>query len=543
MGSAALQIDLVRPVGPLLLVADYARKLGIQAVIDRLCPSRSNARLTHAQVALAIIANRLCHPTAMVHLVDWARDSALGQVFELASSLLNDDRIARCLDALCPHLNEIQGAAGAPWALTAVDQFGLQLRRLHWDLTSVVLQGEYPPEEPRGHHAMPAYGYGGEDDCKQLRVGELLTGGALWACAVPLYQLRQDGNTADVGTILPVLEAVGSHLPLKDCLVIGDSKLLSMAIISKLRAQQFWFLAPVQRDDAIHEAFEGLDPDAWVQLDYLPRRQERTPEQERTVYRGQETAWLYRDAATGEQVSLRRLFVLNERERDARKRRRLGSIQRYVEKLNELQRKVGKRGMTTRGQLERSLGKLQKDHATASAFVKVRIRTEEPIHLLYWDLEEEALRDAERLDGVTVLLTNLPREEADEHELLRIWKGQGESERRFSDWKGPLKVRPVFLTTPRRINALLVLLHFALMIYCLIEREARRAAERQGMREVLGLYAGRDAIPTGRLILQAFEFVHMVEYRVQGRAHRQIEPLTPLQERLRRMLGITWPPW
>jgi hypothetical protein len=31
----------------------------------------------------------------MVHLVDWARDSAMGQVFELASSLLNDDRIAR----------------------------------------------------------------------------------------------------------------------------------------------------------------------------------------------------------------------------------------------------------------------------------------------------------------------------------------------------------------------------------------------------------------------------------------------------------------
>jgi hypothetical protein len=166
------------------------------------------------------------------------------------------------------------------------------------------------------------------------------------------------------------------------------------------------------------------------------------------------------------------------------------------------------------------------------------------VHLVYWDLDEATLREAERLDGVTVLLTNLPAAEADRHELLRIWKGQGESERRFSDWKGPLKVRPVFLTTPRRISALLVLLHFALMIHSLLEREGRRGAKRLGMNTVVGLYAGhKDAIPTGRLIIQTFEFLHMVEYRVGGKLYRQLEPLSPLQERLSKMLGLTWPPW
>ena len=56
---------------------------------------------------------------------------------------------------------------------------------------------------------------------------------------------------------------------------------------------------------------------------------------------------------------------------------------------------------------------------------------------------------------------------------LRRWKQQGELERRFSDWKGPLLVHPVFLKTPQRIAALILLLHLALMIFCLIERAVR----------------------------------------------------------------------
>jgi hypothetical protein len=329
LADAGVQVEYVRPVGSLLVVADYARKLGIQAIIDRLCPSRRNAKLTHGQVAVAIIANRLCHATAMVHILEWARDAALDHVLGVDSSLLNDDRIARCLDALSGRLDEIQGQV----MVTAVDRFELNIRRLHWDLTSIVLKGEYPPEEEPGDHARPAYGYGGEDGCKQLRVGELLTADG----AVPLHQLRQNGNAADVGTILPVLQSVGSLLPLKDCLVVGDSKLLCARIIRKLEQQHMRFLAPVHRTDAIHEEFTGLDPDAWEKLDYLPRRQQRIPEAERTVYLGQETKWVFLDTESGEKFALRRLFVLNEREREARKRRRLTGIHRYVEKLNELQ--------------------------------------------------------------------------------------------------------------------------------------------------------------------------------------------------------------
>ena len=56
-------------------------------------------------------------------------------------------------------------------------------------------------------------------------------------------------------------------------------------------------------------------------------------------------------------------------------------------------------------------------------------------------------------------------------------------ERRFHDWKGPLQVRPVFVTSPKRIAAFLLLLHLALRLCCLLDREARRALAQRGADE------------------------------------------------------------
>jgi hypothetical protein len=40
----------------------------------------------------------------MVRVEDWARTWAVEEVFGIEPDLLNDDRIARALDAIAPHL-------------------------------------------------------------------------------------------------------------------------------------------------------------------------------------------------------------------------------------------------------------------------------------------------------------------------------------------------------------------------------------------------------------------------------------------------------
>lgn len=108
-------------------------------MIDRHCPSRGNAHLTHCQVALAIIGNRLSEPGALYLLIHWAREAPLQELWDFDPERLNDDRLARCLDGFAPRIDLIQGEV----ALATVERFNLCLRQLHWDLTSVVLQGEY----------------------------------------------------------------------------------------------------------------------------------------------------------------------------------------------------------------------------------------------------------------------------------------------------------------------------------------------------------------------------------------------------------------
>ena len=128
--------------------------------------------------------------------------------------------------------------------------------------------------------------------------------------------------------------------------------------------------------------------------------------------------------------------------------------------------------------------------------------------------------------------------------LVRRWKGEWQLERRFSDWKGPLKVRPVFVTSNKRMAALVLLLHLALMVYCLLEREARRALARQGQQKVRRLLAGHvDAVPTGENILLAFEHLFLfIEEEEHGREYHVSEML-PEQEALWKLLGCQMPAW
>jgi Domain of unknown function (DUF4277) len=269
MPERAVRRRLVRMLGSLPLIAHFARRLQIQETIEREGPSRANAPLTHAQVALVILANRLTQPKAMDHLLDWAKKWAGRETFGLDVERLNDDRLGRALDALATKIDPIQGAV----TLTAVREFDLDLSQLPWDLTRVVLQGEYPPEEQRRDHPRPAYGFGGEPGCQQLRVGELVAADG----GVPVWHETLDGNRADVGTVVATMEAFRKAVPLPDCLVIGASKLLSAKVIRRLREQQLHFLAPWPRSAELEAEFLSLPEAGWQPLAYVSQRQERLP--------------------------------------------------------------------------------------------------------------------------------------------------------------------------------------------------------------------------------------------------------------------------
>jgi hypothetical protein len=126
-------------VGALPLVVPIVERLDVAGIVDRACPMRGRAQLTHGEVIAALVANRLTAPTPLYDVAGWANAYGTNEWLGAPGALLNDDRLGRALDALAGQLDEVASAV----ALAAIGVFGADAARLHWDFTSVALCGAY----------------------------------------------------------------------------------------------------------------------------------------------------------------------------------------------------------------------------------------------------------------------------------------------------------------------------------------------------------------------------------------------------------------
>ncbi|WP_037274210.1 hypothetical protein [Kibdelosporangium aridum] len=151
---------------------------------------------------------------------------------------------------------------------------------------------------------------------------------------------------------------------------------------------------------------------------------------------------------------------------------------------------------------------------------------------LHWWFDQDALDAETTTDGWCALLTNLPAD-VDPAEILRRYKGQEVVEHHYGTVKGPLAVAPMFLKNNRRITALITEICLALLIFCLIERQVRLAIAPQTKLD--GLYVGKPAKPTGRLIFEALARLRLIP--ATGGQPPGIPQPPPLQARLLDLLG------
>jgi hypothetical protein len=143
-----------------------------------------------------------------------------------------------------------------------------------------------------------------------------------------------------------------------------------------------------------------------------------------------------------------------------------------------------------------------------------------------------------RCDGIFPLITNVLTMSA--LELLLAYKQQPRIETRFAQLKTDFVVAPVFLKEVSRVQALLCVYFFALLVESLLERELRRAMGREGV-EGLPLYPeGRPCRrPTARRVIDLFEDVQRHEL-TEGRRAAVVftTNLTRLQRKILRLLGM-----
>lgn len=487
---------VTKRLGALPVAAGFLRRLDVAGTVDALCPIRDVADLTHGQVVEALVANRLSSPAPLVRVGDWARTWAVEEVMGIDPALLNDDRLARTLDAIAPHLEEIAGSVGA----AAIGEFGIDVAKIHWDMTSMSLHGAYPDADQEPEFPQVKYGHPKDRrvDLKQSQVGLTVAGDG----GVPVFARVFDGGAAEVSQVVGAIQAMHRIAAGKEFLLIGDSKLVSWGNITALHAAEVEFIAPAPAAKTPDAVFAALDLAAAAAVDYVPARIADRPGTPTETYRVLEDTYvLTGPKPRDEAVTVRRVLVHssgNAAGQAAARDKRLSRAREELDKVADA---------AAGGRYYKTEQKIAARVAVIAAKRRVGdcLRTEigtgpDGRPFLSWHFDPDILAAQAAADGWYALLTNRPAEVAGPAAILLDYKGQSAVENRYGDLKGPLAVAPVFLQHNRRVAALIQVICLALLVFCLIERQVRNALG--GDQKMTGLYPdNRRVRPTGRMIL------------------------------------------
>jgi transposase len=497
--QGAASTDRVRNLGPLALILPLLQKLGVADIIDQHLPPDPQLEFSHGRVLRLLLAARLDTPTALLNIPAWAKQTGAEFLDDIPADKLNDDRLGRALDAFFEQRHSILASvtdAALRWA-------EMTPQRLHFDTTHLIFYGAYQNSTPRpaasprlrGNAELPpahiTHGY--LSGHKMLQVG--LTAAIDELGALPIHCHVLDGNRNGHVAVQQQYDLLDEHRLLADnVLLVSDRGTFSAEHAGRLRRHGHHVLCAVPWNDyqALYDAREATL--GWADASFLAREQQRRRDSASALPREHyELAVLdhaLSDPANQEKIPGRVLFVYSTADARECRQRRLDNIAMIRAGFDALVAKL-ERGhtSTTAASVQRQIARLlgKRDAARYFSWELIPLAAEQqaalpsprkgfrrPTHRLVYTFDAAAAAAGDRYDGLSALFTTTPSDQASADLLFTQYKQQNYVERLHHQWKTPLAVRPVFLKSPRRVEALVCLLHIALQTHQLLERLYRQ---------------------------------------------------------------------
>jgi transposase len=399
-------------------------------------------------------------------------------------------------------------------------------------MTSISLYGAY--EEVEEGFIAPRFGHPKDrrPDLKQVQTGLGVSGDG----GVPVFHRAYDGGAGEVAQVAEAMRALRKLAGERRFLLVGDSKLVSYANLGELLAAGVDFIAPASKTYVPAQVLAGLDVAAAATVDYLAERDQHKPPGQRGSYRVVEDTMTISGRRTTDPVlRVRRVFVWSSARAGAAATARARKLERTRDDLDRLARGLGGRHYPDAAAVQARLAAIARSRRV-TGLLRAEVGTDPATGkpTLAWHFDPTALAREQATDGWYGLLTNLDPAQVDAAQVLARYKGQEVVERRYGAFKGPLAVAPMFLQSNRRIQALVTVICLALLIFCLVERQVRRAIAPDLLLQ--GLYLGQPAKPTSRLIFETLAGLRLVP--ATGHDPPIIPQPLPLQARLLELLDI-----
>jgi transposase len=554
-------------VGVLPIINRILKRMRLSEILEEcLPPGDARTRLSIHRGLLVLVRNILIAREPVYGIGQWAARYAPNQLDlgEEEVELLNDDRMGRCLDQLFDALD-----VGLVMKIVrhVIEEFQINLDELHNDSTSVSVYGAYSEAQEegrsRGRRTLAiTFGHSKDHrpDLKQLLYILTVTNDG----GVPVYFTSASGNTTDDTTHRQTWDLLRDLVGRADFLYVADCKLASRDNMNYIARQKGRFITVLPRTHKEDQQFRQRllkTPDSvrWTEL-YTVTKEVVT---EGKVY--QKT--VDRLSVSSEEMisgdGYRVLWYHSTRKVELDSQRRTRQLQRAIQELTELRDRLrgAKSRFRERGKVDAAVQEIVGKHEL-DPLLRVDILEEEKATYrqaskgrpskdtkyvkqvktrfdISWTVDPVRLAEAESLDGIFPLITNVREMLAEE--ILRAYKRQPIIEKRFSQLKTDFAVAPIYLKSVTRIQGLLAVYFFVLIVQTLLERELRQAMEREKIAS-LPLYPEDRACrrPTTRKIVDLFDGVQRHELVLLHRKPEvMLTQLSPLQKQILKLLRVS----
>ena len=533
-----------KKVETLPLVKHFMDELDLYNLFEKYVPGATGILANHAESLCILTANIICDNKPLYKVKEWLSGFSDGLVdTPVAANFFNDDRLARALSAL---FDADRHSLMTEISVNAIKVHKLLTDEIHNDSTTVTFIGKYDTPDTEAVKLKHGHNKDFRPDCKQIVFGLNITADG----HVPLSYKLFDGNTPDDVTHIPNWNALRTLLEKEDFIYVADCKLCSQSNLAHISENGGFFITIVPKDRKEFKKFLKYLKENDVAWEEAFITESSRKKGKLNIFRTYE--------ANLTKEGYRIIFVHSSLKQEEDEARRQARIEKAISRLEEISPKLNAYHLKTKREIQAAVDGICKE---VKGFIDVKIETKrqqvkvkkspgrpsmreseyrnkwEFTHSLKWELNEQALAEASRTDGIFPLITNTALTAA---EVLRKYKSQPFLEKRMYTKKTILEVAPVFLKKEKRIEAILFLYFVALMIVSLIERKIRMNMIKKDIDKLPILPQGMNAKkPTWNNIRYFYRNVHYSQIIRNGKCIQgEVKGLSDLHEQINRLLEI-----
>jgi transposase len=544
--------------GALPIVNHFLKKIGLQELLETYLPGTDKRlKLSAGRGIALLVRNVMVARKPLYALGGWAQpfEPAVLDLAPRQITLLNDDRIGRCLDRL---FDADRSSLVMAVVVAAVRAYHVRLDQLHNDSTTVSFAGKYLQAKGHKVRGKPTlritYGHSKarRPDLKQLLYELTVSNDG----AIPVHYQVHDGNKTDDQTHRKTWDILKELTGRADFLYVADSKLCTETNLRHIADHGGTFITVLPKTRREEQAFRD-----WIQTHDVPwkalwsRRNSRGQSKPKDVYRGYESQqgsaegfriFWYHSSEKQRQDQLERQDKLDRvdralqalRDRLGSKRTRLRTREHVDKLIEEILLPTGTHAWIDVQVIEKDESRYRQSRpGRPGPKTTYQRRLRHRLDFTWTHRQDKIAYDA-KMDGIFPLITNAKALSV--RRVLRIYKRQPRIEKRHEQLKSVHDVAPQYLKGPARIEALLCVFFLALLLDALMEREVRRNMRKQKIKSLPLYPEQRDCrFPTTDRILELFEGVQVHRLHKKGADQTIFAPkLSVLQTQILQLLGV-----